>query len=55
MQQRTSADVIFQMHFSWRKHLLFTSAAYIQVHFRPDFFMEVNNMNPDQTAPKEAA
>ena len=26
------------------------SAAYIQVHFRLDFFMEVNNMNPDQTA-----
>ena len=28
----------------------FTSAAYIQVHFRLDFFMEENNMNPDQTA-----
>ena len=27
-------------------------AAYIQVHFRQDFFMEANNMNPDQTAPK---
>ena len=25
----------------------------IQVHFRLDFFMEANNMNPDQTAPKE--
>ena len=29
------------------------SSAYIQVHFRPDFFMEANNMNPDQTAPWE--
>ena len=27
------------------------SAAYIQVHFRLDFFMEANNMNPDKTAP----
>ena len=27
-----------------------TSAAYIQEHFRQDFFMEANNMNPDQTA-----
>ena len=26
----------------------FTSDAYIQVHFRLDFFMEANNMNPDQ-------
>ena len=25
------------------------SAAYIKVFFRPDFFMEANNMNPDQT------
>ena len=33
--------------------LLFTSAAYIQVHFRLDFFMEANNMDPDQTALKE--
>ena len=31
----------------------FTSAAYIQVHFRPDLFMEANNINPDQTALKE--
>ena len=30
----------------------FMSAAYIQVHFRGLFFMEANNMNPDQTAPK---
>ena len=27
------------------------SAAYIQVHFRLDFYMEANNMNTDQTAP----
>ena len=33
--------------------LLFASAAYIQVHFRLDFLMEANIMNPDQTAPKE--
>ena len=32
----------------------FPSAAYIQVHFRLDVFMEVNNINPDQTAPKGA-
>ena len=30
------------------------SAAYIQVHFRLDFFMEANNINPDHTAPKGA-
>ena len=30
------------------------SAAYIQMHFRIDFFMEANNVNLDQTAPKEA-
>ena len=35
-----------------RKYLLLTSAAYIQVHFRLDFFLEANAMNPDQTAPK---
>ena len=28
--------------------LVVTSAAYIQVHFKLDFFMEANNMNPDQ-------
>ena len=32
--------------------LLFTSAAYVQVHFILEFVMEANNMNPDQTAPK---
>ena len=31
--------------------LLFTSATYIQVHFRLDFMMEANTMGPDQTAP----
>ena len=38
-----------------KKCLPFTSDAYIQVHFRLDFFMEANSMsrqNPDQTAPK---
>ena len=30
------------------------SVAYIQVHFRLDFFMEANNMNHDQAAPKGA-
>ena len=29
----------------------FTSAVYIQVHFRLDFIIEANTMNPDQTAP----
>ena len=27
--------------------VVFTSAAYIQVYFSLDFFMEANNMNPD--------
>ena len=31
--------------------LLFTSAAYIQVHFRLYLIMEGNTMNPDKTAP----
>ena len=31
--------------------LLFRSAAYIQVYFRPDFIMEANTMSPDQTSP----
>ena len=31
------------------------SAACIQVHFKIDFSMESNNMNPDQTAAKEQA
>ena len=32
----------------------FSSAAYIQVHFRLNFIMEANTMNPDQTAPSGA-
>ena len=32
---------------------VFTSAAYIQAHFRLEFFIKVNDMNTDQTAPKE--
>ena len=28
------------------------SALYIQVHFRPIFFMDASNMNPDQTDSK---
>ena len=32
----------------------FTSDAYIQVHFRLDFFTLASNMDPDQTAPKRA-
>ena len=33
--------------------LLFTPTAYIQENFRLEFIMEVNTMNPDQTAPME--
>ena len=32
----------------------FTSAAYIQVHFRLDFIMEANTLNPNQMAPLRA-
>ena len=39
---------------SWKGYPLFTSAAYIQVHFRLDYFMEANNINPDETAPSWA-
>ena len=35
----------------WNYHMLFTSAEYIQMHFRLDFIIEANNMNPDQPAP----
>ena len=31
--------------------LLFTSAANIQVHYKLNFFMGANNMNPNETAP----
>ena len=34
--------------------LLFTSATYIQVHFRLDFMMEANTMGPDQTTPLQS-
>ena len=30
-----------------------TAKYYIQMHLRLDFFKEANNMNSDQTAPKE--
>ena len=29
------------------------SATFIQEHIRLDYFIEANNMNPDQIAPKE--
>ena len=35
--------------------LLFTSAAYIQMHFRLLMIIEANTMNPDQTAPLKGA
>ena len=35
-------------------HLHFMSAAYIQVHFRLDFYVEANNVDPDQTALKQS-
>ena len=31
--------------------LKLSSAAYMQLHFRLDFFMEAKNMNPNQIAP----
>ena len=34
--------------FSLKMLSAFTSVIYIQVHFRLDFFMEANNMSPDQ-------
>ena len=39
---------------SWIYHLLFMSVAYMQVHFRLDFIMEENTMNPYQTTSKGA-
>ena len=44
----------YPAHIFVLKCLLFTSAAYIQVHFRLNFIMEANTMNPDQTAPSGA-
>ena len=36
-------------HFCPEKYrMLLTSAAYVQVYFRPDFIMQTNTMNPDQ-------
>ena len=37
-------------YLSWKCCLLFTSAAYIQMHFK--LIMEAITMNPHQTAPK---
>ena len=48
------ATIFFLPLFFLQCHLLFTFAAYIQVHFRLDVFMEANIMHPDQTAPKGA-
>ena len=42
---------VHQYFLSQKCFLLFTSAAYIQVHFRLDIIMEANTMNPGQTAP----
>ena len=43
------------MFLSWKCNLLFKSVVYIQVHFRLDFVMEANTMNPDQTAAQMGA
>ena len=45
--------LILAIFLSW-KCCLFLSLLHIFVHFRLDFIMEVNTMNPDQTAPLEA-
>ena len=49
--------VLFAITKSWRISQYFVlkmvSAAYIQVHFRGDLIMEVNTVNPDQTASRE--
>ena len=50
----TVYSIALQTRFFILKICFFTSAAYIQVNFRLQFFMEANNMNPDQTAPKGA-
>ena len=40
-----SALPLFRHYFwSWKCHLLFMYAAYIQMHFRLDFFIEANNI-----------
>ena len=52
MQKSSLSLSLFRQYFlSWKWRLLFTSVAYIQVHFAPDFLNEANNMIPDQTAP----
>ena len=43
----TKLTFIPPLFLSWKCHLLFTSAAYIQVHFRLIFFLDANNMDPD--------
>ena len=56
----SSESTLVKMPHCWKSHvaahfvLKMLYAAYIQVHFRIDFFMEANNMNPDQTVPKGA-
>ena len=47
-----SLTIIPPVFFVLKIHLLFISAAYIQVHLRQDFFMQANNLNSDQTAYK---
>ena len=48
-----TVTLILPLFFLYCKfQLLFTPAAYIQMHFRLDFFMEANNTNPDLTAHK---
>ena len=42
-------NVVF---FVLKMSVFFMSAAYLQVHFRLDLFMEANNITPDQTASK---
>ena len=41
------------IYFLRQLHIFKSLSAYIQVLIRVDFFMEANNMDPDQTAPKE--
>ena len=54
-QQSSDIKTFLTLYFIFlaKYPLLFTfmSAAYIQVHFRLDCFMESNNMNHDETAP----
>ena len=43
----TKLSFIPPLFFVLEMFCFFTSAAYIQVHFRLIFFMEANNMDPD--------